>query len=187
MRQLCLDSARVELLTPRTVMESNRLTRVGPDEITKNPDGISINGWLPRIAAKVGAFDREHPPAEGSSSYKQMLGYYEGMSKTAMGFVWLSTPTAIHAPAGTTRSAELNAGRVYMRLQLKGTELGLQMNPMSQAPQEFPEMKAYYDQLHQMLLGKPATEETVQMFCRIGYCASQQHTPRRGVDAIIRA
>lgn len=187
MRQLCLDSARVELLTPRTVMESNRLTRVGPDEITKNPDGISINGWLPRIAAKVGAFDRENPPAEGSTAYKQMLGYYEGVSKTAMGFIWLSTPTVIHGPAGTTRTAEVNAGRAYMRLQLMGTELGLQMNPMSQAPQEFPEMKAYYDQLHQLLLGKPATEETVQMFCRVGYCAPQQHTPRRGVDAIIRA
>ena len=58
---------------------------------------------------------------------------------------------------------------------------------MSQAPQEFPEMRPYYVKLHQMLLGKAATEETVQMFCRIGYCAAQQHTPRRALQGFLRA
>jgi hypothetical protein len=59
------------------------------------------------------------------------------------------------------------------------------MHPMSQAPQEFPEMKPHYDRLHALTVGKPAGEETVQMFSRIGYCAETQHTPRRGVDAIL--
>ena len=187
MRALCWESARVELLTPRTVMESVRLTRVGPAEIAQHRDGISINGWVPRIAAAVGAFDRSKPPAEGSTAYGQMMERFEGHSRTAMGFVWLSTPTARHATAGTTRSAEVNAGRAYLRLQLKASELGLQVHPMSQAPQEFPEMRPYYDKLHQMLLGKAATEETVQMFCRIGYCAAQQHTPRRALQGFLRA
>ena len=187
MRKLCLESARVEVLTPRTVMESIQLTRVGPDEIARHRDGIAINSLVPRLADMVGAFDRSNPPAEGSAAYKQMMGFYEGHSKTAMGFVWLSTPTAPHAASNTTRSAEVNAGRAYMRLQLKGTELGLQVHPMSQAPQEFAEMKPHYDQLHQLLLGKPASEETVQMFCRVGYCAQQQHTPRRPVEGFVRA
>jgi nitroreductase len=186
LRTLCWESAKVELLTPRTVLESVKLTRVGPDEIAKHRDGISVNSLVPRFAAAVGAFDRDNPPAEGSSAYKQMMGRFEGHSRTAMGFAWLSTPTARHAAAGTLRSAELNAGRAYMRLQLKATELGLQVHPMSQAPQEFDEMKPHYERMHALLLGKPASEETVQMFCRIGYCADQQHTPRRGVDAIIR-
>ena len=187
MRALCWESARVELLTPRTVMESVRLTRVGPAEIAQHRDGISINGWVPRIAAAVGAFDRSKPPAEGSTAYGQMMERFEGHSRTAMGFVWLSTPTARHVATGTTRSAEVNAGRAYLRLQLKASELGLQVHPMSQAPQEFPEMRPYYDKLHQMLLGKAATEETVQMFCRIGYCAAQQHTPRRALQGFLRA
>ena len=187
MRALCWESARVELLTPRTVMESVRLTRVGPAEIAQYRDGISINGWVPRIAAAVGAFDRSKPPVEGSTAYRQMMERFEGHSRTAMGFVWLSTPTTRHAAAGTTRSAEVNAGRAYMRLQLKASELGLQVHPMSQAPQEFPEMRPHYDKLHQMLLGKAATEDTVQMFCRIGYCATQQHTPRRALDGFLRA
>lgn len=186
LRTLCWESAQVELRTPRTVMESVRLTRVGPDEIALHRDGISINTPVPRLANAVGAFDREHPPEAGSTAYKQMMSRFEGHSRTAMGFVWLSTPTTRHAASGSQRSAEVAAGRAYMRLQLKATELGLQMHPMSQAPQEFAEMKTHYDELHRLLLGKSADEETVQMFCRIGHCAPTQHQPRRGVDAILR-
>lgn len=186
LRQLCWDSARVELGTPRTVMESMRLTRVGPAEIAANPDGISLNTPLLRAFDAVGLFDRTHPPAAGDAAFKSMLSMFEGHSRSAMGFVWLGTATARNAAARKTRSAEVAAGRAYVRLQLKATELGLQMHPMSQAPQEFAEMKPHRDRLHQLTLGKPAEQETVQMFCRIGYCAAQQHTPRRGVDAIIR-
>jgi hypothetical protein len=186
LRTLCWESARVELLTPRTVMESVKLTRVGPAEIAQHRDGISINSPMPRLFDALGLFDRSSAPAEGSAAYKQMMARFEGHSRTAMGFVWLATATASHAAAGTTRSAEVNAGRAYLRLQLKATELGLQMHPMSQAPQEFAEMKPHYDRLHELLLGQPATQQTVQMFCRIGHCADQPHTPRRGVDAVLR-
>jgi hypothetical protein len=187
MRELCWTSAQVELSTPRTVMESQRLMRIGPAEIARHRDGISINGMIPRLADWLGAFDRSRPPDVGSTAHDQMMSRFEGHSRTAMGFVWLSTPTAQNAATGQQRSAEVNAGRAYMRLQLKATELGLQMHPMSQAPQEFAEMQSHYRELHQMLLGRPASEETVQLFCRIGYCAVQQHAPRRGVDAIIRS
>ena len=186
LRELCWQSARAELLTPRTVMESIRLVRVGPQEIARHRDGIAINSLMTRVIDAVGAFDRTQPPAEGSQAYKQMMSRFEGHSRSAMGFVWLSTDTARHAAANTTRHAEVQAGRAYMRLQLKATELGLQMHPMSQAAQEFAEMKPHFDKLHRLLVDRPAHEETVQMFCRIGYCADQEHTPRRGVDAIIR-
>jgi hypothetical protein len=109
-----------------------------------------------------------------------MMERFESHSRSAMGFVWLST-------AGDGgRSAEVRAGRAFMRMQLKATELGLQVHPMSQAIQEFAEMRPVYDRLHGLLLGRPAAEETVQMFCRIGYAPAQQHTPRRGVEAIVR-
>lgn len=185
LRQLCWDAAKVELLTPRTVMESIRLTRVGPDEIARHRDGIAVNAIVPRVADALGAFDRQNPPAEGSTAYKQMMGRFEGHSRTAMGFVWLSTPRGDGDAGG--RSAEVRAGRAYMRLQLKATELGLQVHPMSQALQEFPEMAPHFERAHALLVGRPAAQETVQMLCRIGYAAPQQHAPRRGVDAILRA
>jgi hypothetical protein len=187
LRAICWESAKVELGTSRTVMESLQLTRVGPAEIAHYRDGISVNAVVPRLAAAIGAFDRSRPPALGGTAYQQMMSRFEGHSKTAMGFVWLSTATAKHLKAGTGRSAEVNAGRAYLRLHLKATELGLQIHPMSQAPQEFPEMKPFYDQLHMQLVGKPAIEETVQMFCRIGYCAPQQHSPRRSLAGFVKA
>jgi hypothetical protein len=187
LRRLCWDSAQVELLTPRTVMESLRLTRVGPEQIALHRDGISINTLMPRLASTFGALDLSKPPEPGSTAYKQMMSRFEGHSRTAMGFVWLSTPTAQHAAAGTQRRAEVAAGRAYLRLQLKATEIGLQVHPMSQALQEFAEMKPHYDELHRMLLNQPAGQETVQMFCRVGHSATTQHQPRRGVDAIVRA
>ena len=187
LRTLCMDAARAELLTPRTVMESIRLTRVGPAEISMHRDGITINSPFVRMVDAVGGFDRNNPPAEGSTAYKQMMDRFEGHSRTAMGFVWLSTPSARHAAAGTLRSAEVNAGRAYMRLQLKATELGVQMHPMSQAPQEFAEMRPYYEKLHTLLVGQPAQQQTVQMFCRIGHCVDTQHAPRRDLNEILRA
>jgi hypothetical protein len=186
LRELCWQSAEVELHTPRTVMESIRLVRVGPDEILQHRDGISMNGRMLRLLNTLGALDRSAPPAKGSAGYKQMMSRFVSQIETAMGFVWLSTPSAEHSSARTTRSAEVRAGRAYMRLQLKATELGLQVHPMSQAAQEFPEMKPHYDRLH-ALLGSPATVTSpVQMFCRIGYCPDQEHTPRRELSTIIR-
>ncbi len=187
LRQLCQDSAVIELGTPRTVMESIRLLRVGPTEIATHRDGLSINTPMLRALDAVGLFDRHNPPAAGDAAFKNMLVQFDGYSRSAGGFVWLGTAPANGASAGTGRRAEVHAGRAYMRLQLQATALGLQMHPMSQAIQEFPEMKPLYDRLHQLTVGQPAERETVQMFCRIGYCSEQQHSPRRGVDAIIRA
>ncbi|MEP6790352.1 MAG: twin-arginine translocation pathway signal protein [Ramlibacter sp.] len=185
LRSLCWDAARVELLTPRTVMESVRLTRVGPEEILQHRDGISINAAVPRIASALGLFDRSAPPAEGSAGYSQMMSRFGGHSRTAMGFVWLAT-------AGNSRARQIDAGRAYVRLQLKATEAGLGLHPMSQALQEFPEMAAHYEQAHRLLVGKGAprgeADETVQMFCRVGYPAAEVvPAPRREVRALLMA
>lgn len=183
LRRLCLESARVELSTPRTVMESLRLTRVGPDEIARHRDGISVNTPFARVMAAVGLFDRSQPPAPGSSAFDAMFDRFREHSATAMGFVWLSTPVV----AGATRRAELAAGRAYQRLQLKATELGLQVHPMSQAPQEFAEMAPWYDELHRLTIARAPQDEVVQMFCRIGYCPEQPRSPRRTLDSFVRA
>ncbi len=182
LRELCWQSARVELLTPRTVMESVHLTRVGPGEILKHRDGISLNSPFLRAVDAVGMFDRKNPPAEGSEAYKTMMTRFEGHSRTAMGFVWL---------AGRNRRADqVNAGRAYVRLHLQATALGVGMHPMSQALQEFAEMAPHYDRAHQLMLGRPAPktadEPTVQMFCRLGYTATPAPaTPRRPLAAFV--
>lgn len=183
LRTLCWESAKVELLTPATVMESVRLTRVGPGEILRHRDGISINSAVPRVAAALGMFDRANPPLEGSPAYSQMMSRFRGHSDTAMGFLWLAT-------AGNTRTQQVEAGRAYVRLQLRATELGVGVHPMSQALQEFKEMAPHYEQAHRLLIGKPApkssAEATLQMFCRLGYTAGAvPATPRRATGSFL--
>lgn len=183
LRELCWESAQVELQTPRTVMESIRLTRVGPTEILRHRDGISLNGLMVRTLNALGQFDRSAPPQQGSQAYKAMMARFSGHSQTAMGFVWLS--------GKNQRSDQINAGRAYLRLQLKATELGLGVHPMSQALQEFPEMAPFYARAHQLMLNRPAPaspdDETLQMFCRLGYPTEPASaTPRRPVAVFVR-
>lgn len=183
LRELCWKSAQVEVLTPRTIMESIHLTRVGPAEILKHRDGISLNGLMVRALDALGQFDRNAPPTQGSQAYKAMMGRFEGHSNTSMGFVWLS--------GKNRRADQINAGRAYVRLQLKATELGVGVHPMSQALQEFPEMAPHYAQAHQLTLKRPVPmtpdDETLQMFCRLGYTGQAvPATPRRPLAAFVR-
>jgi len=178
LRRLCQESAHVELLTPRTVMESIHLTRVGPQEILRHRDGIAVNSAVPRVFNALGMFDRSAPPKEGSMAYGQMMGRFDGHSLSAMGFVWL-------ASASNSRARQVQAGRAYVRLQLKATELGVGMHPMSQALQEFPEMAPHYANAHMLMARKG---ETLQMFCRIGYPPhAVPATPRRPLGDLLVA
>ncbi|KQO15479.1 hypothetical protein [Acidovorax sp. Leaf78] len=184
LRTLCWQSAQVELLTPRTMMESIHLTRVGPAEILRHRDGISLNAPFVRAMSALGLFDRSAPPAEGSAAYNSAMGRFEGHSRTAMGFVWVT--------GGNTRAGQIDAGRAYVRLQLQATALGVGMHPMSQALQEFAEMAPHYEQVHQLVLGRPAPraaeDATVQMFCRIGYPQDEvPATPRRPLRQFVQA
>ena len=165
-------------------MESVHLTRVGPGEILKHRDGISLNSPFIRAVDAVGMFDRKNPPAEGSEAYKTMMSRFEGHSRTAMGFVWLT--------GRNRRADQVNAGRAYVRAQLQATALGVGMHPMSQALQEFAEMAPHYERAHQLMLGRPAPrtadDETVQMFCRLGYTAAPAPaTPRRPLGVFVVA
>jgi len=183
LRALCVSAAEIEVGTPRTALESARLMRIGPDEIRQHRDGISVTGLVPRLATAVGLVDRSQAPVPGSGNFQQVMKRFQEHAATAMGFVWICT----EATAGQTRSAEVWAGRAYVRQQLKATELGLQMHPMSQAPQEFPEMKPQHEALKQQLLGRADHPAVVQMFSRIGHSAAVEPAPRRPLDSLIRA
>jgi hypothetical protein len=183
LRALCWQSAQVELRTPRTMLESIRLMRVGPAEILAHRDGIALNTPFVRAMDALGLFDRSVAPPEGSAGYKAAAARFEGHSRTAMGFVWLA--------GGNTRADQIRVGRAYVRLQLKATELGVGMHPMSQALQEFAEMAPHYERVHQLVLGRSAPREaaepTVQMLCRIGYPPGDvPATPRRPVGALLQ-
>ena len=61
-RAIAMDAWRIELVTPRTIMESYKVLRVGPREIAQHRDGLSINTPMVRALTALGLFDRSKPP-----------------------------------------------------------------------------------------------------------------------------
>ena len=172
LRKLIWDALYVEITTPRTLRESVELMRIGKSEINANPDGIEMRGALFDAARRVGVLtndllmDTSHPAFQG-----EMERYQE---------TFAATPAfAVVTTAGNTRFDQIEAGRRWLRLNLKTTELGLGLHPCSQALQEFPEMAEHYATAHGLLA---APGETVQMLGRLGYGPEAQATPRWALE-----
>lgn len=173
-RTIAKEAWRIELTTPRTILESLKLMRVGPSEIKQNPDGISNNSPFIRAVVALGLFDRNKAPASDDSSIASQIKDFDAKIDATSAFFYLVTK-------GNDRFTQVNAGRAYVRAQLAATAQGLSMHPVSQALQEYPEQAKTYLAIHQLLNAPPATH-TVQMWTRIGFAPVQQPSPRRGVD-----
>jgi hypothetical protein len=176
-RRIAMEAWRIELVTPRTVMESIKVLRVGPTEIARHRDGISLNDPMVRALAAVGLFDRSKPPTPDDTSTTTQIKDFNANMAATPAFFWMVTE-------GNDRVTQINAGRAYVRAQLAATAVGLSMQPLSQALQEYPEQAGPYAEIHQ-LLGAPAPRFTVQMWTRLGYAPVIQPSPRRGLEAHI--
>lgn len=173
--QIAMDAWRTELVTPRTLLESYRVLRVGPKEIAQHRDGISINSPMVRVLDALGMFDRTQASAPDSSEIKGQLERFNAGIASTPAYFWLSTER-------NDRSTQLLAGRAYVRAQLAATAQGLSMHPLSQALQEYPEQATHYQAVHQ-LLGATERGHTVQMWTRLGHAPAIGPAPRRGLQA----
>jgi hypothetical protein len=179
-RRIAKEAWRIELTTPRTVLESFRVLRVGPKEIARHRDGLSLNDPLVRALDAVGLFDRSVAPGPDDFATTSQIEDFNTKIDSTPAFFWLVSE-------GNDRVTQVNAGRAYVRTQLAATAAGLSMQPLSQALQEYPEQAGPYADIHQ-LLGAPAPRFTVQMWARLGHAPAIQPSPRRGLEAhILRA
>jgi len=174
-RAIAREAWRIELVTPRTVMESMKVLRIGPAEIAQHRDGISINEPMVRALAAVGLFDRSQAPGPEDSATTQQIKDFNTKIEATPAFFWMVTD-------GNDRRTQVNAGRAYVRAQLAATAAGLSMQPLQQALQEYPEQAAPYAAIHR-LLGAERPGQTVQMWARLGYGPPVGPAPRRGVEA----
>jgi hypothetical protein len=174
-RQIAMDAWRIEMQTPRTLLESYKVLRVGPQEIAHYRDGISLNTPMIRGLVALGLFDRSKPSEPDSSAVKGQISDFNEKMAATPACVWLST-------TDNTRTTQMLCGRAYVRLQLAATALGLRMHPLSQALQEYPEQAQNYKAIHQLLGGKDSAD-TVQMWTRLGYAPEVGPSPRRGMQA----
>jgi hypothetical protein len=168
LRALTWEAMEIEMTTRHVMMESVDLMRFGKAEIEANPDGISLGGPFLESLMLVGMLSREGQADPASASFRQGLD----MMRTAI----IATPAyVVLTSKGNARVDQINAGRDWIRLHLATAGLGLAMQPVSQALQEYPEMAAHYTRAHEMLA---APGETVQMLGRLGYGPEIDASPR---------
>jgi len=175
MRKFTSDALLLEIETPRTYQESVDLFRIGTAEIEANPDGIDFSGPLFETLGLFGLMTRESSLDKGSTQYEQGIGAVLENAETAMAHIWQVTTT-------NTRLDQIAAGRDWVRINLAATAQGLGIQPLSQALQEYPEIQAYYKQVHDLLAPNGGT---VQMLARLGYGERVAQSPRWPLEAKI--
>lgn len=169
MRVLTSDAFQLEIDTPRTFQESVDLMRVGKAEIEANPDGIAIQGAMIEGLYAMGLVTKDQLGDPDDANNKAVIAEMRKAIETAMGYLWITTPD-------DSRISQLEAGRLYVRAGLNAAELGLAVQPLSQALQEYPEMDEHYSGLHKLL--SMDFPNRVQMLARLGYAEQVGPSPR---------
>lgn len=172
LRDLTWQAHKLEVETPRTNQESVDLMRIGSAEVKANPDGIELEGPMIGLGKAIGLISREALADESSEGFLQGLAMYEAMAMSARGFVWIANDNQ-------SRADQIDAGRAYVRMNLRATELGLGLHPWSQALQEYDEMAPLYARIHGLIGGG----KRLQMLARTGFGPDVGPTPRRGLEA----
>jgi hypothetical protein len=176
-RRITREAYEIEATTARTWLESARLMRIGPAAIAANPDGISLNSPMVRALHTVGLFDPMEVPARGSKTLERVMERWVPF-ETASGYLWLASPD-------NSRPTQVASGRAYVRAHLLATAAGVDMHPLSQALQEFTEMRGPREAMHKTL-GLAASGATLQMLSRVGFATeSRGPSPRRSLESML--
>lgn len=178
MRDLVWRGWSREAATPAAMRESVNVMRIGAAEIARHRDGLVLEGPAIEVLHAVGMVKPADLLDPNSSASKQGAAMWKKLADSAPAFVWL-------AGEDNSRATQIGAGRAWARMNLEATALGLAVHPWSMALEEYPEMADLYAEQQAMLGGTPAAP--VQMLARIGYAGPVHPTPRRGLEAVLRA
>lgn len=174
LRDLTWRAHEIEVRTPATWMESVDVMRIGPAEVARHRDGLSLEGPMLAALNAAGIMTRETLADPSSQAFQQGLDMYRPLAASARAFAWITNN-------GDSREGEVGAGRAYMRLALQAEALGLAIHPWSQALQEYTEMAAPFDEVHELIGGG----QRLQMLVRVGYAKPVLPAPRRGIESLM--
>ena len=178
-RAIAAEAWRIEIATPRVIMETYKVLRVGAAEIERYRDGLYVLAGIPVLMSRIGLFDRTKAPSPSDYAATSQVKDFNAKLDATPAFLWMVTD-------GNDRATQVNAGRAYVRLQLAGTAFGISMHPLQQALQEYPEQAKPYRDIR-ALLNAPQPAQTVQMWARVGFASTPVGpAPRRGVAAQLR-
>jgi len=178
-RAIANEAWRIELTTPRAMLESYRVLRVGQAEIARHRDGLSLTDPMVVWMTRLGLFDRSQAPGPDDFAVTSQIKDFDHKIASTPGFLWMVS-------RGNDRVTQVNAGRAFARVQLAATAQGMAMQPLQQALQEYTEQARPYAAIRQ-LLEAPAPAQTIQMWARVGHAPPVQPAPRRGVAAHVVA
>lgn len=173
LRAITVAAITREMTTQDKLMESVRLMRIGHDEIDANPDGIPLSGPMIEATSALGLTSHESLADQKSSASKIGLDGLTKIYSSVPAAVWIVTP-------GNSRAEQLEAGRLYARVNLRATSLGLAMHPMSQALQEYPEMASLFGAVRRLL--RVGDGAVLQMLARLGHGPDVAPAPRWPVE-----
>ncbi len=176
-RAIASEAWRIELTTPRTILESYRVMRVGAAEIEQHRDGLSMLDPMVVLLNRAGLFDRNKAPGPDDFATTSQLKDFDKKLESTPGFFWMVTE-------GNDRVTQVDAGRAFARVQLAATAHGVAMQPLQQALQEYPEQAKPHADIRR-LLDAPPPARTVQMWARVGYAPPVEPAPRRSLAALV--
>ena len=169
MREQIQAAIMAEMANHDAHMESVRLMRIGHAEVDADPDGIDLTGPMIEAGSSLGMIDRAQMADMTSTAYTTGVDQMRATYGSIPALFWITTED-------NSRAAQLEAGRQYVRANLRATALGLAVHPMSQSLQEYNDVQPMYRAVHEML--GATGNQRVQMLARIGYGPATGPSPR---------
>jgi hypothetical protein len=178
LRELARAAFRIEQSLPRARVETTAWLRLGADEVAARRDGIAVTGrsvwWLSRL----GLLSKASLAAPDSLASRMGSLQWDNLFTGTASFGWLVT-------ADDGIPSRIAAGRAYQRLDLAAAAAGVATHPVSQALGDHPATAESRRQLETLLAVEAPAR--VQMLFRLGYAGPQPPSPRRPLQALLRA
>ncbi len=156
-----MQAAKVEAGVPRVMEESERIFRANEYEKNRYRYGFSVEGQ--------GTAGMMKHVLQGMVTLFPSMNRGQGASDR---FVQSTQAAVDHTPAyaiirsrDNSRESQVLSGMLYSRLVLQAHSLGLAVQPLSQALEEYPEMAGIYAAIHRDYAPQGGT---LQMLVRVG-------------------
>lgn len=181
LRDIAINAMKIESSNNKRDLETIEMFRFNNAELKKYRDGFGLaqNGTtgVKKWMLQTFFMSREQYTKDPHSFGKEGISITTNQVNSSHTFGWLTSDN-------NTREDQVKIGRVYERLNLLASSLGLVMHPLSQVLQEYSDMK----KLQKDFLNKTNTKEneTVQMFFRLGYAQETNHSPRREIKNMLK-
>jgi hypothetical protein len=175
---LCERAMGVEVASEARNRELSNWFRLGSEERrARDGFGLGQSGLtgVERWMAETFFVSRKGMIPAGGSFARTAVDKTSEQARSAPAFVALNTES-------NDPLAQFEAGRAFMRMHLCATRLGIQMHPLSQATEEYDDMRDMRHALHRLVAPKG---QTVQMLLRLGYADPVEYAPRRDVETLL--